>query len=446
MQSVLALDAARKTDQQPRGKSLRRRAPILALLLFLPFIFLFARLPPIEIAPHCVSHVTIARWVHFWHVCDSYSFTEEMMKLPHYLTEPNPFRSRPVYVLAGAGLASVLRPAALPIRTALLDGHVAGDGDFALGIFLDRVPEYFALTAINFLILGTALWMAMRLVDPGDGTLAAALGAAIATSDMVHGMFWTQHSNFLNVIVPLGCITCFILGCRARQTRLLAIAALGLAVGVLILAYASIVIWLPAYVLGALYRDFRMASGLAETTRGLFRIVTPLALGGLGPVLSWWAFNTFYVHLPLSYEATTLRQFLWLADAWRDGRLGAALAEHWHGYLSQAWAWLGFAAPVSIAGVALFIWLGRRQWPATQAIGDPILIAVLLTIVCMLIFNFLQGYSQPRLVGGITLALFVALARCAQKADRPQLGALLLLAITAGQVVYAFLEPAISLP
>jgi hypothetical protein len=48
-------------------------------------------------------------------------------------------------------------------------------------------------------------------------------------------------------------------------------------------------------------------------------------------------------------------------------------------------------------------------------------------------------------VNGITLALFVALARTAQKANRGALGAAVLLAIAAAQVADAFLQPAISL-
>jgi hypothetical protein len=426
----------------PEGR-FSRRGPVLAVLLLLPFVFLFARLPPPEHNPECLRPVTIAHWAHFVHVCDSYAFTEAMMDLPHYFTAPNYFRARPLYILGSEGVAAVLRPAALLVRSAIVEGRVAGD--FHIDLFLPRFAEYFALMIVNFLALGTALWMALRLIAPRDGALAAALGAAIATSDLVHGLFWTQHSNFLNLVVPLGGITYFLAGCRAREMRRGTVAALGLATGLVILAYAYMVIWLSAFVFGALYRDWRMAASPGETARGLFRVLILLVPTGCGPVLIWWAINRFYLHQSISSEADVFRQFVWLADAWQEGRLGAALAEHWHGYLPQAWGWLGWPAPVALAGIALFAWLGRRRWPPMQALGDPIIVGAALTIVGMLAFNFLQGYYQPRLLNGIVLVLFVALARAAQKAGRARLGALVLSALALGQVVLAFFQPPISL-
>ena len=422
---------------------MRGRGAVLALLLCLPFIFLFARLPPPELAPKCLSRVSVVHRAHFVHVCDSYTMTQAMVELPRYFTEPTPWRARPVYIIGGEGVAAVFLPAALLVRSLLIDGRIAGN--FAVDLFLARFPEYFALMVVNFAVLGVTIWMAMRLVDPSQRALAAALGAALATCDLVHGLFWTQHSNFLNLIVPLGCIAYFVAGCRTRQMTQASIAAFGLAAGIGTLAYAYIIIWLPLFVFGSLYRDLRMAIPSSDTARGLIRTLLPLAIAGCGPVLAWWAVNEFWLHGAISYEVGVLRQFVWIVDAWRDGRLGAALAEHWNGYLPRAWSWLGWPAPVALAGIGLFAWLGRRHWRPVQMISDPIMLAVVLTIVTMLIFNFLQGYYQPRLVNGVTLALFVALARSAQKAERPQAGAAVLLAISTAQIVYAFLEPSISL-
>jgi len=416
---------------------------VLALLLCLPFIFLFTRLPPPELVPECLSRVVVAHWAHFVHVCDSYTMTQAMVELPRYFLEPNWWRGRPVYIVGGEAIATVLRPAALLIRSFLIDGRIGGD--VAADLFVARFPQYFALMIVNFAVLGATISLAMRLIDPCEQVLAAALGTAIATCDLVHGLFWTQHSNFLNVIVPLGCITYFVAGCRARQMTQASIAAFGLAAGVGTLAYAYIIIWLPMFVFGALYRDLRMAAAPVDIIRGLIQILIPLASAGCGCVLAWWAINNLFLQGAISYEADVMRQFVWLADAWHDGRLGAALAEHWNGYPGQVWSWLGWPAPVSLAAIALLAWLGRRDWPPGQMLTDPILLAVAVTIVTMLFFNFLQGYYQPRLVNGLTLALFVALARTAQKAKRARLGAAILIAITGAQIVDAFLEPAISL-
>jgi hypothetical protein len=203
-------------------------------------------------------------------------------------------------------------------------------------------------------------------------------------------------------------------------------------------------IWLPAFVLGALYREWRMGATLAETARGLWRVLLAFAVAGCTPVLAWLAINVFYLHVNVAYEAENLKMFTWLSDAWREGQFGAVLAQHWHGYLVRVWGWLGWQAPVCLAAAALMIWLGRRSWPPAQVVRDPIIVAVVMTIVVMLTFNFLQGLYEPRMVNGIVLALFVALARAAQQTGLANWGAAALLAISVGQVAYAFLEPAVS--
>jgi len=308
------------------GELMRLRGTVLALLLCLPFVFLFTRLAPPELQPECLSRVTIAHWAHFVHVCDTYGYTGMMRDLPRYFTEPNQLGARPVYVVGGEAVAAMFRPAALLIRSFLIDGRIGGD--VAVDLFLARFPEYFALMIVNFAVLGATIWMAMRLIEPSQRALAAALGATVATCDLVHGLFWTQHSNFLNVVVPLGCITYFVAGCRARQMTQTSIAAMGLAAGVGILAYGYIVIWLPMFVFGSLYRDLRLGAMPAEMLQGLLRTLVPLAIAGCGPLLAWWVSGKLYLHGMVNYEAERLRQFVWVVDAWRDGRLGAALAEH----------------------------------------------------------------------------------------------------------------------
>jgi hypothetical protein len=419
----------------------RRRIPIVALLC-LTFVFLFTRLQVVEPGNDCVTHVVVAHAAHFVHVCDTYGLTEAMDNLGHFLTAPSPWRVHTVYILSGAALAAALSPAAELFRRTLLDGRVSGNANTQL--ILKRFPDYFALMIFNFLVLAAALWIALRLVGAQDSALAAALAATVATSDLVHGMFWSQHPMFMNLIVPLGSIFYFMWGCRARQTGYGTVVGFGLAVAAFILIYSFTMIWLPAFVLGALYRDWRMGATPAETVRGLWRVLLVFAVAGCGPVLAWLAINMFYLHVNISYEAENLKMFTWLSDAWREGRLGAALSGHWHGYLARVWGWLGWQAPLSLTAVAGMIWWGYRKWPPAQAAHDPVIVAVIMTIVMMLVFNFLQGLYEPRMVSGIVLALFVALARVAQRTGLAGWGAAALAAISVGQVVYAFVKPAIS--
>jgi hypothetical protein len=417
-----------------------------AVLMCLPFIFLFARLPPPQqVEPPCMTTVTIGSAAHFTHVCDSFSKADEMANLDHYFTAYNPWRARPVYILGGAFLAVALSPAARLIRTTLLDGRMGGTVD--PNAVLRRFPAYLAMMAINFLLLGLALWMALPLIGPQDRWLAFALGAAIVTGDMIHGMFWTQHSDFMNFLIPTGGIFYFLAGCRVRQMRLSGVVGFGLGATLAILTYTYAVIWLPAFVLGALYRDLRMGFTRAALVELVPRLLIFAAAGCL-PLLAWIAFNALYLNLSVAYQVDTERQFMWVYDAWAAGRLGAALAAHWtqwNGYPSMVWEWLGWPAPVILAAAAALLAAGWRKLRAARVVLDPILVAAAVTIVCMLAFNFLQGAYLPRLTGGILLALFVAFARVAQLTGRPAWGAAALLAVSAGQVVTAFLWPAMAL-
>jgi hypothetical protein len=419
-----------------------RRRLVIAALLCLTFVFLFSR--PQQLTQNdCITHVVVADAARFVHVCDTYGLTEAMDNLGKFLTVDSPWRVHTVYILSGAALASALSPVAKLFQWTVFDGRVSGGVNTK--VFLQRFPDYFALAVINFLVLAAALSIALRLVGAQNEALAAALAATIATSDMVHGLFWSQHPMFVNVIVPLGCIFYFVWGCRVRETGYATIIGFGLAAAACILTYSFTMLWLPAFVLGALYRDWRMGTRLADTVTGLWRSLLVFAVAGCGPVLAWLAINLFYLHVNISYEASNLKMFTWLSDAWREGQLGAALNSHWHGYLARVWGWLGWQAPLVLIAIAAMMWFGRRKWRPGQAARDPIIVAVALTIVSMLVFNFLQGLYESRMVNGITLALFVALARVAQKTGCVSWGTAALAAISVGQIADAFVYPAISI-
>src|SRR5580704_17259838 len=98
--------AARERNHTVIRTAMRRRDVVLAFLLCLPFIFLFTRLPPPELAPECLSRVIVGYWARFVHVCDSYTMTQAMMELPRYFLEPNWWRGRPVYIVGGEAIAA----------------------------------------------------------------------------------------------------------------------------------------------------------------------------------------------------------------------------------------------------------------------------------------------------------------------------------------------------
>jgi hypothetical protein len=421
---------------------MKRGRAVLPIVLCLPFIFLFARMPPTELAPECLHRLTVADYARLIHVCDSVSITNELMNLDHFFTTPNPLRARPFYIVAGAGLAAALSPVAMLVRSGLNKAGVTGP---PADVILRRFPAYFGLLIFNFVVLGVAVCVAQRLVGELGGALGVALGATVATSDLVHGLFWTQHSNFMNLLVPLGCIFYFIQGCRAREMGKTAIAVFGLGAAAAVLTYAYTVIWLPAFALGSLYRDWRMSAWPTETVRNLLHVLPAFVLAGCGPVLGWIVVYKLLFGVTVAYEAEAYRQFVWVFDAWSQGNLATASVAKWHNFFPQVLLWMGWTAPVTVAGIIVLAWCGHKKWPPSRAVRDPIVVAVLITIISMLLFNFLQGYYAPRLVNSVSLALSVALARTAQMTRHERLGVWMLLAVSVGQVAYAFIEPAISL-
>ena len=423
-----------------------RRNGLFALLLCLPLVFLFARGNFNEVG---LDRVEIAGVAHFTHDSDTYFIVSEINDLGRFITAPNAWRGRPLHIFASAGLASMLSPVAAIVR-APLRGHIVGS---PAGNVMRKLPVYVGLTAFNFAVLAITLALALQLTGGPDRLLAFALGAAIATSDLVHGLFWTQHSNVMNILVPIGCIFYAVLGCRAREMNRRKLAVAGLGTGAAVLAYPYAVIWLPAFALGVLYRDLRMSVPAADLARNLLRTLSPFTLTALGPHLAWVAASAA-LQVPTYYEADAFRQFVWLLDAWRADDLADTLREKWHAFFPAVLVWIGWPglAALAAATVLLASRTARSSLATSPApspatwIGDPILLAVLVTVLGMLSFNFLQGFYVPRLVSGIALALFVALARSAEISGRERLGACALLALSAGQIVDAFMRPPISYP
>lgn len=419
-----------------------RRLPVIVMLLCLPVVFLFAKMPPPEQSAECLRQVTIGAHAHFIHICDSYSITSEAQNLERYATQSNPWSARPFYIVTAAALASALSPVATLVR-AVLERHIGGN--FKEKDFLQRFQIYFALATINVLFLALALTIAWRLCGSQTQILSVALAAAIATSDLVHGLFWSQHPSFFNILVAPACIFYFVQGCRARHLRQPEIAMFGLAAGAGILVYAFAVIWLPAFVLGALFQDWRAATRPSEAASGLLRLLPVFAMTGCGPVLFWLLANTFYFHVTTTYEAGACGQFIWLAQAWRDGAILSAMAQKWHEFFPQVFLWQSWPGLFALCSCAVLAIFGYRLATPVRYFRDPILAGVCVSCASILLFNYFQGYFQPRLVCGMTLALFVAISRLSQIAKLEILGAILLILVSLVQIALAFIYPAVTM-
>jgi hypothetical protein len=165
----------------------------------------------------------------------------------------------------------------------------------------------------------------------------------------------------------------------------------------------------------------------------------------LAPIAAWAAYSLYVMHLPVSYEATDYRQFVWVLDAVHAHDLGAAFRGKWAGFFPGVFVWLGWPGLFAACGIAILAAIGWRRVEPRRLIRDPVLAGVLVTLLGMASFNFLQGYYQPRLINGLVLALFVGVARIAYLTGQEKPGAAILVLGAVLQVALAFIAPAITM-
>jgi hypothetical protein len=415
----------------------RRHLRAVALLLCLPFLFLFSRFEIPAQSRNCLHLVSIASAGRFVFYCDSQSLTSQMDNLEGYLETPNPWRSRPLYLAAATGTAYALSPVA-----ALLGGFVGRhlSGDISIGYVVRHFSGYLGLQALSFVFLGLALSLMVRLSGGRGSALAAAAAATVATSELVHGMFWSQHPSFFNVLVPLAGILFFVYGCRAGRMSLATAAGLGGVALAGLFIYAFAVIWLPAFVLGALFWQWRTPRETRARPLRLLMVFSVFAAVSCLPYIAWdFAVTALTRVSVLGFEAAD--QFTWVTRAHSEGNLETAMLERWHDFFPSVFLWIGWPGAVAILGIAALAW--KRLTPG-RLLRDPIIMGALVTAVAMLGFNYFQGFYQPRLVTSIASALLAAMARTAQLSGRAMPGTILLTLVAAGQLLNAFLEPAIT--
>lgn len=408
------------------------RGWFLLLLLVLPLLFLFAKTEPPASSTECLKVVKVGHSAHFVHICDSYSITSNMENLEGYFKSPNPWRGRPVYILTATGLAGALSPVATIFKQSVLAGRVSGD--FNQSEFLRRFPSYFALGVMNFIVLAAALYLALHLGGRDGGPVALGLAAIVGSSDFMHSLFWSQHPSFLNILVPLGAAFFFTEGVRAGIESKRRMLGLGLFQAVAVLDYAYAAIWAPAFLLGLLYQGWRGKLGEGRAAKAAIVLTV-----GLGPYLGWFLLNALWLHVSISFEAEAYRQFIWILDAKAEGHLAAAFAAKVAEFVPYMLASQGWAGAFALAALALLLVIGiRKGEDLRRLIADPLLLAGIVALLGMLGFNFLQGYYQPRLMHGLTIALFLLLARAGQLTGQSRSAAALLFAGAALQIGLAF--------
>ncbi len=418
----------------------------LALLFLVPLAFLFAPTVPDS---DCLRTLHIGQYAKVTHNCDTPSMIASTIDLGRFFSEGGPdggpWRTRPVYILLSAAASFVFEPVAVLVRPLFVRWVT---GTYSIDNISRRLPLYLGLLALNALVLIVTVRLGAGLLGGMNTPLAFALGGAIVTTDIVHGWFWVLHFAFMNLLMPMGCIFFFVQGCRFRLLSFCEIMVLGLLVAASILSYGFAITWIPAAMLGWLFmawRNGRLLPPLLEFTHA-----ATFAVAACLPVVLWVAFIHFYMQHSVAYETGLTHQFVWIKEGVAAGQplltvLGDKMAL-FKDSLGQHLLPLALY-PLAAAGVLLLIGglVGGRDLSASRFARDPVLAGVVTCLLCMLIFNFFQGYFQARLQQPLIVALFVAVARLAWLLRLELIGTALLLGVAAEQFWLAFQAPPVTM-
>ena len=404
-----------------------------ALVVAAAILLLVFAMPKKDRVNDCMSRVTLGWGLTYAHNCDSIHIVRDARSLPRYLGDSSPSRARPVHIVAVAAVAHVLSPVLAPLAA------LARVQDPSTRTLL---PFYFAAVLVNVGVLAISYLILVRLVGLPPAPLGlAALAGLLASYDVAIAWFWIPHQILMNVMAPLGAVLAFVMGMRTLHLSRSALAGLGAATALGILSYGYCLVWPLAFGLGALWGravDARLEPG---------RLMTALLVYGIAcaaPVLLWLgAFAA--LGREIAYEAQSVGQFVWVGQAATQQTLMAEIGGRGTRFLAALVGYLGAWGGAMLALAAALVVAASRGHRLLRVSTDPVVLGSIVAALLMLLFNFLQGYHQARLLlFPQLLAQLVGLrvlAISGSHAAVPPLAA----AIAAWQVAMHLLGPPVSM-
>lgn len=406
---------------------------VAASALVMALIALAALWTPKRDISDCVRTLHPGLGIRLSHNCDSRHITRDARDLGRFLATSTPSRSRPVHIVALGAATIVLSPALVP-ASALLARRLPEIGAAAL-------PSYLAGVVLNGLVLALAAFWMVRLVEAREPLLAAGVAGLAASYDVTIAWLWVPHQIMLNVLVPVGGVVAWLGGRQAGRASPAAVARLGLATAAACLAYGYCLVWPLAFALGV---------AATSLERGAWpepgEIVRALVYGAsaAGPLILY--FGAYWLAgRDVAYEAQSVGQFQWVAEAWRQGRLpGEAVARLGNlALITGRYLGLhGLALAIAAGGLAA---LAIRAGRGREVRRDPVLQGATVTLLLMLAFNYLQGYHQARLLLFPLLLLGLAVLRLLPQADATAWRAPVVWGLVALQLALAAARPPISM-
>ena len=408
----------------------------IVVALFCICFFLFTPKTP---SSNCIQIIKFANAVELPLNCDSRLLAKLYRSAGTYFTEFNNWKGRPVYFLYGVLAAPIMEPVAVPLWAAI--GGFA-DSDRKLSHYRKYFSLHLAYYALNIVVVIFSIWLALNLLGLAHQSwLAIALSGAIASTELVAGTVWLAHTNIFNLCAAITCAFYVCLGYQIRITKPRSLFVWAGCAGLLVLVYPLFIVTLPAFAVGLLLdKIFNRA-----ITRGTAPIIQTVQLWQImiaailfvGPVLVWTLIVKHLFATPV-YLTAQYGQFVWLLEALAQGQLLPSLLTHWHTFtetLQIHFTWFEVLLP--LAGALVLLGVGDRS--KLRRI-DPILAALLVAVIGILSFNFLQGYYAARLQVSVAALFYMAVARLATLVDRQAIGGLTLGSILAAQIVDATLN------
>jgi len=438
-------------SQKPAPRSSWRHWWMLPALFCILFLLFTPKTPPTA----CIQPIHIADSVQLHLNCDSRLLAKLYRDAEKYFTEFNNWKGRPVYFLYGVVAAPVMEPIAVPLWTAIASFT---SSDRSLSHYRKYFSLHLAYYALNIGMVLFAVWMALNMLgllrsEPSfsgvahAGWLAAALSAAIASTDLVAGTVWLAHTTIFNLLAPIACSFFVLIGFQARGTKPTLILAWAACAGLMVLVYPLFIILLPALFAGiALDLLFNRPRVLTprQSHNSLTAVLANAVLAAIVmvlPVVAWTLVVKHVFATPV-YMTAQYGQFVWLFDAYRDGTLTTAIAGNWSAFITALglhFSWFEIALP--FAGILALLVAGDRSKLSRI---DPVLAALIVGILAILSFNFLQGYYAARLQVSVAALFYVIVARLADLVDRRAIGIATLGAITLAQLVDASFHYAVT--
>ncbi|MCP4329705.1 MAG: hypothetical protein GY791_14860 [Alphaproteobacteria bacterium] len=300
------------------GKSMGHAAPrwlyvsacgLVAIIIVGSFLFS----PKREIGD-CVGTVYFTWGGNLTHNCDSRSIAKDAENPRGYVADSSPWRTRPVYVFSLGAISLVTVHLAAPIERLM----TTIDESRTSTVPIAALARYGHVYAAGFIFNGLVLWLAIYL---GHRSFrfsrfgqVAGLIALWCASDLVAGWFWVTHSIFVNLLIPVGGLSAFLLGTAIARQSAVRMTLWGLLQSLAALTYGFALIWPILTGLGALWAIASWRLRYREVSRAFFCFALAFYL----PIAAWVG-SYLFGGLTLAHEIDCCGQFSWLPRALDGG-------------------------------------------------------------------------------------------------------------------------------